>query len=370
MRRAIAASSVLVRVGGRFLVRFVSVAVALTALAGAAVAARSKQAVVRVETIPAGALVSVRAVPEPEPEGMARTVAGLTPLTREFDFGRGGRLWLEIEKRGYTPSVVEIVPTSGAVTVELVPLGPRPDPGSDPVPATAVPPPRRVALVPPDLTVVLRGFSSEERSAPAAAALAAALASAIGDQLRGRCELVPLAAGDDLARPLAGLWRDTRSALELLDPVRLPYLAEAPHLETRSGREGAARLGERSAADAVLLLTGRQNVETGSMKGGKLGLAAAGTAASFASAQQAAFASGRSFFVYQVHLPSFAEGIALRAALVDSRSGELLWINQGVFAPLWAEHPEGVARAVADLLTGLPVDVPAASPSTLDKESP
>jgi hypothetical protein len=142
--------------------------------------------------------------------------------------------------------------------------------------------------------------------------------------------------------------------MELLDPIRLPYLSEAPCLETRSGREAARKLGERAGADALLVISGRQTVETGGMKVGKVALFAAGTAASYGAAYSAAMARGDSFFVYPVYVPAFAQGLLLQAALVRSGSGEVVWVNRGVWPAVEPTDPAEAARVVKELLSGLP----------------
>lgn len=89
------------------------------------------------------------------------------------------------------------------------------------------------------------------------------------------------------------------------------------------------------------------------MKAGKVGIMAAGTAASFAAGYSRAAAAGDSFFAYTVYLPSFSEGIALRAVLVHCATGEVLWVNKGLWRPLPWDRPERIREVAADLLTGI-----------------
>lgn len=312
-------------------------------LAGSAWAAPPRKASLTVESTPGGALVSVHETAEPETGGR-RVVAGVTPLTRQVDFGKARRLWLEVERRGFQPQIVEVTPATGAVAVTLVPL---PEGGPPAAPSVA-----RVAVIDPEIDVIRRGFSAEERSEAVSDAASRAVGAALRALVGGRYELATGAPELDPA-PLKSLWRDARTAMELLDPIRLPHLATAPRLETRSAREAARKLGEALGADALLLVDGKQNEETGGMRAGKVGILVAGTATSFASGYSRAAAAGDSFFTYNVYLPTFAEGLALRALLVHAATGELLWLDKGLWNPVPFDQPDRVGAAVGDLLAGL-----------------
>ena len=159
--------------------------------------------------------------------------------------------------------------------------------------------------------------------------------------------------------------------MELVDPIRLPFLSTPPRLETRSARETVRSFGEIAGVDAVLLVEGKQNQETGGMKAGKVGLTIAGTAASFGAGYGRALSSGDSFFTYTVFLPSFAEGALLRAALVHCATGEVLWLNKGLWKAIPFDQPERVREVVADLLTGLGTHRPTdRTDSTREEETP
>ena len=82
---------------------------------------------------------------------------------------------------------------------------------------------------------------------------------------------------------------------------------------------------------------------------------AAGTAASYGAGYGRAIESGDSVFVYNVYLPSSTGGTTLDAVLVDAATGEVLWINRGLYPPLDPDKSDRLAALVADLLTGLPV---------------
>jgi hypothetical protein len=332
--------------------RLTASGVLLLSAAAPGAALGSQKALLKIETEPPGALVSVRQSAQAT-AGELRQVAGTTPLEKVFDFGKGGRLWLELEKRGYAPKSVEATPDTKTVNVPLERI--KTQDGSE-AGGYVFPPLRKMLMAGPEIRVTLRHFAKEEVSTAQGSRLGNTLGEAVRASLSGHLEvevLPPTQGGEDELTQKA-LWRDTRTSMELLDPIRLPYLPEAPCLETRSGRDAARRLGERVGADAVLAISGRQTVETGGMKVGKVALFAAGTAASYGAAYSTAMVRADSFFVYPVYVPAFAQGLLLQAALVRCGDGEVLWINKGVWSPLSPDDPAEVARVVKELLSGLP----------------
>ena len=339
-----------VRFGAFLLVPAAALATLLAS--SSSLGAPPRKARLAVASVPSGALVSVHHTPQPAEHG-GRMVAGGTPLVREFDFGKGQRLWLEVERRGFEPRMVEVTPATGTVTVHLQPLDGGPGESAPVV---------RVAVVDPDVSVIVRGFSAEQRSEEDSQAASRALGEGLRALAADRFQVVTLEAG--APRPV---WRDGRTAMELLDPIRLPYLAAPPRLETRAAREALRALGEAAQVDALLLVDGKQNQETGGMKAGKVGIMAAGTATSFASGYSRAAAAGDSFFTYTVYLPSFSEGIALRAVLVHCATGEVLWVNKGLWRPLPWDRPERVREVAGDLLTGMAA-LAAAEPGVVQEQ--
>lgn len=306
------------------------------------VAAGKRQAEIRVESNPPGALVSVHPTSDTQLGG-AMVVAGETPLTKTFRFPKKQNLWLRLEKPGFEPQVVEIELGATHVTVDLAKL----DQGfAEPEPIAIV------AVVTPDLTVVRRGFAKEREDAAAGRAAAGMIARALASRLEGRVAIVAVDDADqaELLRPL---WRDARSHMELVDPIRLPYMPVPPVLESRSARTAALALAERTGADAVLFVAGRSNVETGGMKAGKVGIMAAGTACSFGSGYANAMSSGSDFFTYNIYLPSFAEGLGLEAVLIDTRTGAVRWANKGLWKPIPLDQPEVADEVAHDLLSGV-----------------
>jgi len=254
-----------------------------------------RKARLTVESVPSGALVTVRGASEPS-EGTYRVVAGETPLTKEFGFGKETSVWLQLQKRGFKPKVVEVSPTMGRVVVRLDPI--EGVAGAEPQSSVPV---RRIAVLDPDFEVTLRKFSSEERSESKSVAGQLALKKALQAQLGPEFEVVAdLAGAKEIS--LKPVWRDARSAMVLGDPIGYAYLPTAPHLETRTARHRLRQLGEALGVDALLVVAGHQNQETGGMKAGKVGIMAAGTAASFASGYGNAMSRGDSFFTYNIYL--------------------------------------------------------------------
>ncbi len=320
----------------------VVVAYLVVAVCALPAAAGKRDAEVRVESNPPGALVSVHQNGDAD-LGAGMIVAGETPLTKTFRFPKKSNLWLRFEKTGFDPLVVEIRLDASRVSVDLAPL----DGGFVAPESVTV-----LALVSPDLTLVKRGFAKEREDESAGAAAAAVVARAVADRLADKVEIV-IVSDDEQADNLRRLWRDVNSQMELVDPIRLPYQSVPPTLESRSAKTALLELGEQTGADAVLFIAGRANIETGGMKAGKIGIMAVGTASSFASGYSNAMANGNDFFTYNVYLPTFAEGLGLEALLVDTRSTAIRWANKGLWKPIPIDRPEVADAVVADLLSGL-----------------
>lgn len=332
-------------------VRRGAAAVWLTALTAAGCASTMPQATSRVRVVsqPPGALVTL--IPD-DPGDHRRVVVGITPVDAEITFAAGGSAKLVVEKRGFDPVAMALEAASAPVSVELEPSG---DPTSleRAVIGAAV-----LVLAGPEIEVIRRGFSHEAVSVGDSTAASDALAAAIAARLAGLVEVRRLGA----AEVTAALERDAGAAVVLLDPVRLPFLTRAPRLETAAGRAAAAAAGEFGGARPVLLVSGRSSVETGGMKAGKLGIMVAGTAASYGAGYGQALASGRDSFIYTVYLPAATGGTRLDAILIDAASGEVLWLNRGLYPPLDPDRPQRTRQIVDDLLTGFPLGAPAIQP--------
>ncbi|MFH2059290.1 MAG: hypothetical protein ABIJ59_10340 [Pseudomonadota bacterium] len=100
---------------------------------------------------------------------------------------------------------------------------------------------------------------------------------------------------------------------------------------------------------------GRVDKEIGSLVASKIGLHVIGTASSFASGYSRAVSNNQSTFVYTVYQPGFSNGTGLKAILVDSQSGEIIWVNKGLWPVVEFGDEKIVKKLVADLLTTLPV---------------
>jgi hypothetical protein len=275
----------------------------------------------------------------------------VTPLEKTFVFPKHGGLTLTLEKRGHVPHQVQIAPGSGPVRATLERLV-----SSDgtQVPDYSLPRTGVVLLVTPEIEVIKRGFSREGVDPAASREAGSSLQRAVRSALEGRFRVRVVETGADTREPLKALWRDGRTALQVVDPVRLPYLARPPYLETSSSRKAAAALGGGEPQAYVFLLDGKHVKDTAGMKLGQLAVLSAGTAASFGSGYARAMDHGDSFFVYNVYIPDYTSGLTLRAALIDAATGELLWLNRGNWKAVRFNEEAAVGKVVGELLTGPP----------------
>jgi len=141
--------------------------------------------------------------------------------------------------------------------------------------------------------------------------------------------------------------------MELTNPIHLRYRSEPLLLETASGRAAAQTVGRQHHADVIVLVEGKQVVESASMLVGKIGMTVIGTANSYAGGYSRSMASGDSFFVYNVYTPNFSEGASLKALMIDCRNAEVLWTNKGLWKPINFEDSQAVEAVLADLFTGI-----------------
>jgi hypothetical protein len=312
--------------------------------------ATTNQHALKIESAPPDALISVHDKKEPSTEN-TRKVAGTTPIEKNFDFpAEGNRLWLEIEKRGYIPQWVKVTPETKALTVKLERMK---DKNGALVKEYTFPLVKRLLFVTPDFEVVERGFSSEGVSKDKSAAAKVSLTKGTQAYFTGKYEVMQIQDSQDDAQLLKSVWRDVRAAMELIDPIRLKYLLTPQYLETKSSREAARQLGSRYGGEVLLLLSGRQNLETAGMVLGKIGISAAGTLASYGSAYNNAVARGDSFFIYTIYTPDFAQGTLVKAALIDCATSEILWINKGTWGVIQFDNPGEIKSLTTDLFAGL-----------------
>ncbi len=316
---------------------------------GAADSLAAAKAQVKVESTPSGALVSVSSS-DGKSGSLAMTIAGVTPFEKVFAFPKQGALTLTLEKRGHAPRQLQIDPGSKDVhaTLEKVVLGDQGEIANHALPRSGT-----LKVVPPELEVIKRGFSSEGVEAEASRTAETALQSVAQALLAASFRVEAIAATDDTRAPLKALWRDARTAMQLADPIRLPYLERPLRLETSSARKAAATLGGAEPHTLLLLVAGKQVRDTGGMKLGQLAVMSAGTACSYASGYARAMEHGDSFFVYSVHTPDFTSGLTLRASLIDAATGEVLWVNRGNWNAVRFDKWEAVSKVVRELLAGL-----------------
>ncbi len=310
--------------------------------------AAAQKHTVKVETTPTDALVTVCSAPFPD-GSQIKKIAGATPIVKELQFGKDKQLWLEIEKRGYSTAKVAVNPDTADLNVPLTRLT---DAQGAPAVPYAFPEIERILIVEPDFEVIQRGFSSEAVSDELSREARQALIQGIQRFFEAKYETTALPPALN-TRPLRTVWRDVRTRVEFINPVRLKYQARPVQLETAAGRSSAADLGRQYNTDVLLFITGKENIETKGMLAGKFGMAVIGTANSYAAGYSRAVANGDSYFAYNVITPRFAIGAALNAVLIHCNSGEIVWANNGVWRPIAFDKPAVVDHVVADLLFGL-----------------
>lgn len=303
----------------------------------------------KVDTTPSDALVSVHKTNDVS-SALIRQIAGTTPLEKSFDFGEMEQLWLEIEKRGYVPHIEKVFPETKKVFIDLEKIK---DKNGRDISKYAFPKVNRILLTTPNIKIIQRGFSSEEISQDKSKMAQEELIKGIDHFFSGKYDVITVESSNINNQLLRSLWRDVRSAMELLDPIRLKYIAEPPFLETKNSRKAARKLGHKYETEVMLFISGKQNIETAGMVAGKIGIMTAGTATSYAGGYSRALSRGDSFFVYNIHIPYFAEGTLLKAALIDCSSGEILWINKGLWGPIPFNDPKIVENIITDLLAGI-----------------
>lgn len=313
-------------------------------------AAKKTISTLSVTSQPGDALCTVHGQIE-DSVGKPVRVAGLTPVEFPVEFYGDESLWLKVEKRGYHPFVKKIGLDQAIAIPAVLEKNDTALCNNEDHPAAI----KKILLLAPDMEVILRG-TIESQSPEAEARKVSGI---IGEKIIKRVSTMGSATrlAFDLSQEKAfkAIWRDSRTAMEIMDPIRLNYLMCSPKLETSSGRRSAKEIGETYDADAVLLVSGRVDREQGSLVASKLGLHAFGTAASFASGYGRAMSSNQSTFVYTIYLPAFTNGTSLKAVLVDCRSGEILWVNKGIWGIVEFSDDTLVDKLAEDLLTHLPI---------------
>lgn len=288
--------------------------------------ATSNKHLLKIETTPTDSIVSFHQTKNISDYN--RQISGTTPLEKKFDFGKVGQLWLEIEKRGYAPHIIKVLPDTGKISIDLERIKYK---NGKHVSNYALPNINRILLAKPDIKIFERGFSSEKISEEKSIIAQEEFTKGIEKFFSHKYEVVSVESSKHDKKLLRPLWRDVQSAMELLDPVRLKYIALPPLLETRSSRKAAYKLGNKYETEVMLFIKGKQNIETAGLIAGIAGTSIIGTATSYAGGYSRALANNNSFFVYNIYTPSFEEGTLLgKAVLVDCSNGEILWVNRGL----------------------------------------
>jgi hypothetical protein len=314
---------------------------ALLMAVGCASTAPSPSITVSIESNPAGALATL--IPN-DPGDHSRTVLGITPTTAEIPSSTTQNHRIVIEHRGYAAYGVPAGSAGNQVVATLEATGGST--GIDPALAN----PRRIALCEPDIEVIRRGFSSEEVSDDDSAVVADSIVAAVRAYLGPGVDVALV----ESSRVPPAFARGAEAAARTIDPIRLPFLAEPPTLETAASRRAAADIGRLTDARAILFVSGRSSIETSGMAAGKVGLMVAGTAASYGAGYGQALSSGHSSFTYNIYIPQSTGGTRIDAVLVDASTGEVVWINRGLYGPLRPGDDKQANATTDDVLTGIP----------------
>lgn len=278
-----------------------------------------------------------------------KKIAGATPMSKEFEFGKDNQLWFEFEKRGYITQRVSARPDTDKLEITLDRLL---DSDGVPVPTYSFPEINRILCAVPKFKIIERGFSSESVSQDKSHLAQMELIDGARRFFGPEKEIILVPTSSD-PRRLRTIWRDVKNVLEYIDPIRLKYQPEPLRLETKSSRSAAKHLGNQYHADVILLFAGKQNKETAGMLAGKIGMTAIGTANSYSAGYSRAMAQGDSYFVYNIYTPHFAQGAMIHAVMIDCRTGEIIWANRGGWPPIAFNRPEAVDQVLQDLLFGL-----------------
>lgn len=323
------------------LLRRLAPATALLVVVGCASTAPAPSITVFIESTPSGALATL--IPN-EPGDHSRMVLGLTPTTAEIPVSATQNHRIVIERRGYAPFQVPASSAGRHVTATLESTG-GPT-GIDP----AIASPSRIALCEPEIGVIRRGFSSEELSEEDSALVVDSVVAAVRTLFGADIEVALV----ESSQVPPAFVRGAEAAARTIDPIRLPFMASPPTLETAASRRAAAEIGRCTDARAILFISGRTSVETSGMMAGKMGLMVAGTAASYGAGYSNALSSGQSSFAYTIYIPQSTGGTRLDAVLVDASTGEVLWINRGLYGPLRPGNDDHATVITEDILTGIP----------------
>lgn len=319
-------------------------------MAGCAGKQTQKTVMMEVNSEPSGALCTLH-YQEEESIGSGVTVIGNTPVKNQVSLSNDTGMWLKVEKKGFVPVIQKIVPGRAVKLSEtMIPAGDGECPGKgDHRPSDS----NKILVIMPEVEVIARGTFDNEVSEQENERAGKLIGEALIRELDKTATSSLLGQAVSRSYPLKALWRDSRTVMEIVDPVRLPYSMCPVLLETASGRKSAMNIGKEYQAAAVLLVSGKMDYEKSTLVVSKAGLHVMGTAASFAGGYGRAMSNHQSMFTYTVYIPQAIQGTILKAVLVDAVNGEVLWVNKGVWDTSSFSDSEKIQEMAGDLLSNL-----------------
>lgn len=251
---------------------------------------------------PSVALCSLHQCKKEHP-GKQIVVCGTTPVQSSAPSNHNIPLWLRVEKRGYKPFVQQVMPGEQlTLDVKLESADSskcRIDSGNPPGAIT------KIAVLMPRIAYILRGTFSNETETDISRVMGEAAARSITQTTDRHVPARLAPQNPSNSDTIRSLWRDSRTAMAVVDPIRMAYFTCPATLETRSGRQNAMAFGKQQKADAVLIISGRIDRESASLVFHKSCFHALGTASSYAAGYNTAVSSGHSSFFLLIHKASY-----------------------------------------------------------------
>ncbi len=273
---------------------------------------------IRIESTPPEALLTIHKT-EGNPSPETGIITGITPYEGTLDFGKTGKIWMELDKRGYQHHIKEITQDMNPTSVTLKTA--KDAKGND-IKGAALKDIHKILLAPPSIKVIERGFSTEKVSEEKSDYTESAVADGAISSLANTHKVTRINVSKTTKKPLKSLWRDVRSAIELLNPAKIRFTTVPPCLETTSSRKAARQLGKKLGGDAILFITGKQNQETAGMAVGKAVVESTGK-----------FLHNQgidTIVIKDIHIPY----LYLKGALIHCDTGEILWTGTGVWGQI------------------------------------
>lgn len=309
-----------------------------------------KERVFEIDSQPPGALCTLH-YQENEQFGSPITAIGETPFKKEVSLYTAADVWLKVEKRGFQPFVVKI---DTARPVKISASLTQADETACPSNTTQwLNSSDDTLVLMPRIKVIARGTLGNETSQQENDRISGIIGRGVTAELQKAKPARLLDKKSSAGKRCNALWRDGRTAMEIVDPVRFSYTTCPVRLETASGRKTALKIGREYNARSVMLISGKADYEQGSLVASKIGMNVLGTAASFAGGYGRAMSNNQSYFTYTVYTPQFTDGIWLSALLVDTDTGEIRWLNKGLWHINDFSKSEDVNKMIRQLLTNL-----------------